>query len=47
TRPTHLSWDGAGLYQLSVGIKDFGEPAPTGEMLQKNCLNFMSNNRKI
>jgi hypothetical protein len=31
-------WDGAGLSDLSVGIKDFGEPAPTIiALLPGNC----------
>jgi hypothetical protein len=32
-----------GLYHLSLGIKDFGEPAPTVKLLGKNetALGFM------
>jgi hypothetical protein len=38
-----LVGDGAGLYHLSLGIKDFGEPAPTVKLLGKNetALGFM------
>jgi hypothetical protein len=33
--------DGAGFYQLSVGIKDMGEPAPTN-FIQHFTRNFIS-----
>jgi hypothetical protein len=31
-----MGGDGAGLDHLLVGIKDFGEPAPTVRLLEEN-----------